>query len=378
MANSLDGKNATAAAKTAGYPLRTTAVDALTNPEWIDRYLTDNLGAPPKEEYSEFIEAYTDITDRARRVAIEKEEIKRDKKRQKEEKRKSITDKFVADLTSLIDDPLREKVMEKCPSTSTLFRYREFVTPFVEDLTSPYLRAVSSIKKNTPAELAKQINAILQGLDQLFAMDFLSDDDAFEGAVKALFLETFPNKKALFEKRRRYGDVNFVDSEFADFVKSGHFFLALSILRDFDMSPTILATEPSASLAKSCNYLNEFNLKRFAQRAWKKHFEDPKVATRAQAFQETHSYFGQVMAKLDEYSAWLEAKREAAKTEDELSVWQREDKVNSMLQDVVNGYDGFALDYFVDNDFELMFKYQTVDYIARRLIRTLYMKAKED
>jgi len=381
MANSSDGRNATAAAKTAGYPLRTTAVDALTNPEWIDRYLTDTLGAPPKEDYSEFIEAYTNITERARRVAKEKAEIKRDKRAKQEEKRKSTTDKFVADLTSLIDEPLREKVMEKSSSSV----YRTFVTPLVEDLTSPYLRAVSSIKKNTPAELAKQINALLQGLDKLFAMDFLSDDDAFEGAVKALFLETFPNKEALFKKRRSYLNVNFIDSEFAGFVKTGHFFKALIVLRDFDLSSTILATEPSASLAKSCNFLTDFNLKKFAQRAWKKHFEDLKetedspdsTTTHAQAFQETHSFFGQVMTKLDEYSTWLEAKR-AAKTEDELSVWQREDKVESMLQDVVNGYDEVAFDYFLDNSFELMFKYQTADYLSRRSIRTLYWKAKED
>ena len=135
MANSADGKNATAAAKTTGYPMYSSTVDALINPEWIDRYLTNTLGAPPKEDYSEFIEAYTDITDRARRVAIEKEQIKRDKKARQQEKRRSVTDKFVADLTSLIDEPLREKVMEKSFSTS----YRTFVTPFVENLTKPFL-----------------------------------------------------------------------------------------------------------------------------------------------------------------------------------------------------------------------------------------------
>ena len=28
---------------------------------WIDTYLTDNLDAPPKEDYDEFLSAYTDI-----------------------------------------------------------------------------------------------------------------------------------------------------------------------------------------------------------------------------------------------------------------------------------------------------------------------------
>ena len=371
MAECADGKNATAAAKAASSVAanhasvaanyvagRLAEANALSNIEWIDRYLTDTLGAPPVEEYSEFIEAFADITDRARRIAREKENIKRDKRVKKQENRRAATDKFLADVTALIDEPFREKAVERSSSS-----YKTFVTPFVEDLMSPYLRAVSSIKKNTSTELAKEINTFLRSLDELLAMNFLSDDDAFESAAKAFFVESFPNMDAVFNARSYYSS-NRLDSNFRGFMKENRFFKALCYLKEYDLSPMILATEPSASLAKASNYLNESSLKRVAQRAWKKHFDFLKTeesfdsAKNTRGFQETHNYFGQVLAKLDEYSTWLDAKREAAKSEEELRVWQnRSDR--AMLQDVANGYDSRSFSYFMAHDFELMFKYQT-------------------
>lgn len=86
MAESSGGVNATAAAKAASSAAANPAAawkgesNALARDDWIDQYLTDNLGAPPKEEYTEFIEAYTDITERAQRIAREKAEKKRDKR----------------------------------------------------------------------------------------------------------------------------------------------------------------------------------------------------------------------------------------------------------------------------------------------------------
>ena len=82
--------------------------------------MTDNLSAPPKEDYAEFIEAYTDITERAERIVREKEQKRREKRQAKEEKRqqrekerKAIVDKFLLDLESLIDEPYRSSAMKK-------------------------------------------------------------------------------------------------------------------------------------------------------------------------------------------------------------------------------------------------------------------------
>lgn len=82
--------------------------------------MTDNLSAPPKEDYAEFIEAYTDITERAERIVREKEQKRREKRQAKEEKRqqrekerRAIVDKFLLDLESLIDEPYRSSAMKK-------------------------------------------------------------------------------------------------------------------------------------------------------------------------------------------------------------------------------------------------------------------------
>jgi hypothetical protein len=335
MAESSGGVNATAAAKAASSAAANPAAawkgesNALARDDWIDQYLTDNLGAPPKEEYTEFIEAYTDITERAQRIAREKAEKKRDKRVKKEQNRIATIDKFVADVSALVDEAYRERAMEKSFST-----FKSFVTPFVDDLMRPFLRSVGSIKKNTPAELAKEINALLQGLKQLLAMDFLSDDNPFESAAKAFFLESFPNVEAFFTKEHCYSyySSNRIDSELSGLLKEGHFFKALSALKDYDLSPILLATEPSAFLAQSATYLDVSSLKRLAQRVWKKHWEFLKqeafIPTKnTQAFQESHNYFEKVLTKLDGYSKWLEAKRASAESEEELRIWRTADKL---------------------------------------------------
>jgi hypothetical protein len=364
MADCSDGVNATTAAKAASSAAANHAAarkaesDALASNDWIDQYLA-NLGAPPKEEYAEFIEAYTDITERAQRIAREKEEKKRDNRAKKEQNRIATIDKFVADVTAFIDEAFRERAMEKSFST-----FKTFVTPYVDDLMRPYLRSVTSIKKNTPKELANEINELLRGLEQLLAMDFLSDDDAFETAAKAFFLESFPSVEAFFTKEQHYS-YNRIDSEFSGLLKEGHFFKALSTLKAYDLSPILLATEPSASLAQSAAYLDASSLKRLAQRAWKKHWEFLKKeafvpAKNTQAFQESHNYFGEVLTKLDGYSTWLEAKRASAKSEEELRIWRTVDKRKSMIEDIANGYDLRTFSYFMEHDdFELMYKYQT-------------------
>ena len=124
MANSTEGKSKTSALKAGGhnYGAYNTERDSLglgIN-AWIDQYMTDNLSAPPKEDYAEFIEAYTDITERAERIVREKEQKRREKRQAKEEKRqqrekerRAIVDKFLLDLESLIDEPYRSSAMKK-------------------------------------------------------------------------------------------------------------------------------------------------------------------------------------------------------------------------------------------------------------------------
>lgn len=363
MVNSTEGANKTAALKAGGhnYGAYNTERDALglgIN-AWIDQYMTNNLAAPPKEDYAEFIEAYTDITERAERIVREKEQKRREKRQAKEEKRqqrererRAIVDKFLLDLELLIDEPYRGLAMTKASSY-----YKTFVTPFIEDLVDPWIRSKGIINDNTATEVANKINEILRLFQKLLELNFLSDDDAFEKAAKAFFREKFPNVEALFNNTSsyRYGSSD-LNSQFVDLLKDGQYFKAIcSLVERSDLSSVLLATEPTASLASSSSHLGS-DFSTLARRVWWKHwghletdgsFDSTKNTL---AFQASHNYIGQIFDKVDRYAEWL----------------GHEDKVDeeyrrkSMIRDIVCGYNWQTLDYFMEQkDFELMKKYQT-------------------
>ncbi|KAL7458347.1 hypothetical protein ACHAWC_010176 [Mediolabrus comicus] len=360
MANSTEGKNKTALLKAGGhnYGAYNTERDSLglgIN-AWIDQYMTDNLSAPPKEDYAEFIEAYTDITERAERIVREKEQKRREKRQAKEEKRqqrekerRAIVDKFLLDLESLIDEPYRSSAMKKC---SSYYGRRTFDTPFIEDIMDPYVSGYPHDEAAT--EAANKINEILRLFPKLVKLDFLSDDDTFESAALAFFREKFPNVEALFNNDSNYWS-NGLNSKFVDLLKDGQSFKALSSLERNDLSPILLATEPTASLANSSSHLNGDSIKNLARRVWRKHWDHLETDSsfdstkNTLAFQASHNYFGQVLAKVERYATFL---REEADALDE-------DRRKSMVNEVISGYNSQTLDYFMEqNEFELVKKYQ--------------------
>ena len=163
MANSTEGANKNTALKaghhsiSASYDTERDALGLGIN-AWIDQYMADNLAAPPKEDYAEFIEAYTDITERAERIVREKEQKRREKRQAKEEKRqqrererRAIVDKFLLDLEPLIDEPYRGLAMKKASSS-----LRTFDTPFIEDLVNPWVRSNGIIKITRQQKLQKK------------------------------------------------------------------------------------------------------------------------------------------------------------------------------------------------------------------------------
>lgn len=360
MANSTEGANKNTALKAGGHSIRAsydTERDALglgIN-AWIDQYMTDNLAAPPKEDYAEFIEAYTDITERAERIVREKEQKRREKRQAKEEKRqqrererRAIVDKFLLDLEPLIDEPYRGLAMKKASSS-----FRTFDTPFIEDLVNPWVRSNGIINDNTATEVAEKINQSLRLFPKLLELDFLSDDDAFEKAGKAFFREKFPNVEALFNNTSSFWS-NGLNSKFVDLLKDGQSFKAICSLERNDLSPLLLATEPTAS--RSSTHLSSNSRKSLARRVWRKHWDHLDTDSsfdstkNTLAFQASHNYIGQIFAKLDRYATWLGQEEKIAD----------EDRRKSMLNEIVNGYYSQTLDYFMEQkDFELVKKYQT-------------------
>lgn len=208
---------------------------------------------------------------------------------------------------------------------------------------------------NAATEAANKINEILRLFPKLLELDFLSDEDAFEGAALAFFREKFPNVEALFNNTSNYWS-NGLNSKFVDLLKDGQSFKALSSLERNDLSPILLATEPTASLASSSSHLNDDSLKNLARRVWRKHWDHLETDSsfdstkNTLAFQASHGYFGQVLAKVDRYATWL------GQEEDALD----EDRRKSMVNEVVSGYHSQTMDYFMEqNDFQLVKKYQT-------------------
>jgi hypothetical protein len=203
-------------------------------------------------------------------------------------------------------------------------------------------------------EAANKINEILRLFPKLLRLDFLSGDDTFESAALAFFREKFPNVEALFNNTSNYWS-NGLNSKFVDLLKDGQSFRALSSLERNDLSPILLATEPTASLANSSSHLNGDSLKSLASRVWRKHWDHLETDSsfdstkNTLAFQASHNYFGQVLSKVDRYATWLAEEADALD----------EDRRKSMVNEIISGYNSQTLDYFMEQtEFELVKKYQ--------------------
>lgn len=179
---------------------------------------------------------------------------------------------------------------------------------------------------------------------------FLSDDDEFEAAAKAFLRECFPSNEELYVKTDFSRQKNGMDDVFLRLVQGGHSFGALCYLRDNDLSPVLLVTEPSASLAQASKHLDETVLKHLAKRAWWR--ERPSLySTRdleddswlAKAFTAGHEYFGAAMTKVDNFGKWLEVQGKFGEKVDE-------DARASFLNDIVKSSWSFDREFVDEED----------------------------
>ena len=334
------------------------AAPSLTNGEWIDYYLTKNLNAPPKEDYAEFNEAFINTVQMAERVATEREELKKSKRDDKKQSKIAKVEKMLDDLTALTDEPFRECAFLTSGKESYLksVATRPCVclqTPFINTWLEPYINAPSKMNKKVMKEMAEKINSELHRVEKLLEMDFLSDDDEFEAAAKIFFRECFPDLESLFISESSYrGLVNKLSVEVLALMQAGRFLGALCYLKNRDLSPMLLATEPSASLARSATYLDESSLNKIAKKAWDqscpsdypawytiKDGKDDKWV--AETFAAGHTFFGEALAKIQKFGHWLSE----GKVEDE-------DKRAAFQNEIPKVYTwGFASDFMKEEDF---------------------------
>jgi len=332
------------------------AAPSLSNGEWIEYYLTKNLNASPKENYAEFNETFTNTVQMADRISREREELKKSKRDDKMQTKVDKVEKMLGTLKALINEPFRERAMKaygkekylKSGMSSNQCMFLE--TPFINVWLAPYIKSPSKMTKKAMKEMAEKINVEIGRIEKLLEMDFLSDDDDFEAAAKTFFRECYPDVEALYTCHSSYhGPSNMMTEEFVGLIQGGRFIGALCYLQTNNLSPILLVTEPSASLAQASKYLDETSLKKMARIAWNQTntssralFQDREDDSwAAEAFAAGHKFFGEAMAKVDKFGAWLEGKVD-------------EDKRAGFLNNIVMSF--WYFDDFKEEDFEKIWK----------------------
>jgi len=172
----------------------------------------------------------------------------------------------------------------------------------------------------------------------LLALEFLSDDDAFEKKVKERLGEKFPNIETLFSNSR-------IDDRFMTFLENGQLLDALGSLVGHNFCETLYSIEPSSSnITKAINtdgFDNE-GIQRMIQSIWSKCLSKAGVNTYAwqgpnedsekslkqryhEAFDASQTMFGEVLTALDEFKTFCSKKHES----EERGVFNRNYVMNS-------------------------------------------------
>lgn len=319
-------------------------VDAVT----IHHYLVNNLNAPPIENYDEFNVAFADSQQRAKVAALERCQIAIVKQAKTKGDKITKAEKILADLSVMIDETYRELAMKR--KQNRVFSAKQpcisLDTPFFDSLVKPYIVAPSKLTKKIMAELVASINGKLRliGDTNLLGMEYLSENDPFEMALKSFLRELLPNVEALFSVGGRvqmYSWGSFeshINDSFFNLLQSGALLDAVIYLTIDKLSPMLLTMEPSAEIARSTAH-DEDTLKNLAKTLWGwKHSsnnEQPYSAFKV-AFAARTAKFVEALTALDEYSTWLIENMPDWTTEQRTNQLRRNVRENIFLGAVLN------------------------------------------
>ncbi|KAL7541056.1 hypothetical protein ACHAWF_006847 [Thalassiosira exigua] len=292
----------------------------------IDDYLATRLNAPPSDRYREFNDAFTEMQTRAREAALEREQIKKARKAKTKAAKLTKAHKMLDDLTALIDEDFRGFALKRAEdpwfhnpnakiSDSPCIRLE---SPFIHGLLKPYIITPSKMKKSTLREIADTINGKLRMIAEkkLLAMQFLSNSDAFEAALKQYFIEKLPNLEALFDFGRHQKGCdgtrtvfeNKITAQFMSLLEADRLVGALCSLLNGDLSPVLLATDPIRSAA---NVHGQSTIERLADHAWRESYdnlgrrEEGDDSKFSKTFHASQGVLKDAFTALDEYSSWL-------------------------------------------------------------------------
>jgi len=220
----------------------------------LDTYLNDKLKAPPEESYREFNDTFAETQERAHRVQLEREKKKEAAKQKSKGNKLAKIEKMTTDLAALLDEPYRSFALKK---TELRYSYDakvsklpsvRFTVPFIDDLLKEYVITPSKIRKKILQEMAQTINQKL-GLvaDKGFVtLDFLSENDPFEAALKAHFSDKLTDLEGLLNMKSETGHWRhrvtkyYVTEEFFILLEKNQLIGALAHLEDGDLGCLLL------------------------------------------------------------------------------------------------------------------------------------------
>lgn len=174
----------------------------------IDTYITEELDAPQKEAYNEFVSVYEETEARAKREAQLRQEEKKAKKQKTIDNKLAKIKKMVLDLQALLDDRWSEfatsyKILPSWRMTRPgKYPIVDFHIGFVNDALKPYVISPSKLKKKFLKDIADQIN---ENFGCIFESDFMSfhflSDDGVEGLLKQKCMEHISSLELWREQR---------------------------------------------------------------------------------------------------------------------------------------------------------------------------------
>ena len=342
-----------------------TNAEAMIGEDGLDQYLSTNLNAPPIDRYSEFNDTFTAMKAKADAAVIEREQNKKAKKETTKQKKKASVEKILAELTLLIDESFREVAMQSGQNTSfnqesantsntPSFRME---TAFIDTLLRPYILSPSKMKKSTQREIAATINEKLRLITSknLLAMDFLSDTDPFEKALKQHLREKLPDMQTLFSIKKSSwsrSNENRITDTFISCLEGDNLLGAVGFVLEHDIGQVLLNVEGSpVALAaqEAANSYEDETLTVLAKEVWNQHcrswYVPPEELNEIRqryvmAFQESQKVFVDLLHKLNEYYNWLLEKYKS----EERSTFQRNAATSRYYHGMLGKGDFEALD----------------------------------
>ncbi|CAJ1931439.1 unnamed protein product [Cylindrotheca closterium] len=290
----------------------------------LTTYIEQNLLATTDTDgaYQEFNDSYSNALARSTEIATERFHKKVANKKTRTENKVAKVEKMTEDLRLMLNEPFRDMLLKKhqmkydawAIGISKLPVVR-FDIAYVDKLLRPYIITPSKLRKKLLAEIANTINEIFSPLAKFSTLDFLSDEDPFDMALKTHFGTKFHDLPGLLGMVTEIEDCHveakkMVDERFFDRMEKGQLISALARLVQNDLS-CILSLKPEDSVVRMRPTLvgAETTL---ARTVWldslTKEQKDNDQRFR-QAYAIAMKVLPQAKQRLKDYRVWLQEKR---------------------------------------------------------------------